>query len=352
MKYGTLIPVIALALLPLQARAQQTTLRGEPFGFVKVNIAAGTGTAKSTSLVSIPLLEEASITGNAAGFITGVAATTITSAGAGWAPGQLSAVATPHLLEITSGAAQGRMLLLSTAAANTADTVTVDAIETTRVSDLTSLGIAPGDSYKIRPVDTLKSFFGTPETSGILGGATSAVADTVTIVENGTATTYFYKTDANPPRWTRVAFGNPDASNIRISPQAGLQYARLPATPLQFIVTGKVPSGQRQAAVKNSGTTLLAPFWPVNQTLAGLSVQNLQNWTTGSSATNADTVVLTSGGQVATYFHDGSNWRRVAFGNPLANTNVVPAGASVMINKKGTAAGFTDYRQNAPYNLQ
>ncbi len=352
MNYKTLIPVIALALLPRLASAQEVSVDGEPFGFVKVNIAAGTGTAKSTSLISIPLLEEASITGKAAGLISGVTANALTATGAGWAPGELSSAATPYLLEITSGVARGRMLLLSIVTPNTADTVTVDALETARLGDLTSLGIAQGDSYKIRPVDTLSSFFGTPETTGIQGGTAAATADTATIVENGSATTYFYKTDATPPRWTRVAFGNPEASTTRISPQAGLQYARLPATPLQFIVSGTVPTGQRQVAVKNSGTTLLAPYWPVSQTLPSLAIQSLQNWATGSSASTADTVVLTSAGQVSTFFYDGSNWRRVAFGNPLANTNVVPAGASIMINKKGTAAGFTSYQQSAPYSLQ
>lgn len=347
-------PFVAATLmlsLAWSIQAEDTTLRGEPFGYVKVSIAPGTGSSKTASLISIPLLEQASITGNASGLITGVTATTITSADAGWAPGELASASEPYLLEITSGAAQGRMLLLSTATANTSDTVTVDAVETARFNDLSSLGIAHGDSYRIRPVDTLLSFFGTPQTTGVHGGVSAAAADTVTIVENGTATTYYYKTDANPPRWTRVAFGNPDASNTRISPHSGLQYSRLPATPLEFIATGTVPDGQRQVAVRNSGTTLLSSFWPVGQTLAGLSIQNLQNWGTGSSAAVADTVVMTTPAGAQTFFHDGSNWRRVAFGNPVANTNSVPVGASVMINRKGAASGFADFQQDSPYNL-
>lgn len=347
-----LLPIVAVALLPFTAPAEETTVQGEPFGYVKINIAQGTGTGKKTTLISIPLLEEASITGKATGSITALTDTTITLSGAEWIPGELSAAATPHLIEITSGAAQGRMFLLSNVQANTADTVTIDATEVTRFGDLRELGIQVSHTFKIRPVDTIKSFFGTPLTTLIQGGTSAASADTLTIVENGASSTYFYKTDASPPRWTRVVFGNPDASNTRIPPHVGVQYARLPATPLEFIVTGKVPSGQRKVAVKSSGTTILAPFWPVSQTLADLGIQNIQNWGKGSSASSADTLVLTAGGASSTYFHDGANWRRVVFGSPVSNTTAVPVGTSILVNKKGNSAGFVDYQQAAPYNLQ
>ena len=349
--------LVALSVLAMAAQGlAQTTVQGEPFGYVKINITAGTGSSKKTSLVSIPLLEEASINGNATGRITGVTSTTISASGAGWTAGELSTAATPHLIEITSGVAKGRMLLISTATASTADTVTISPEEATRVGDLTSLGIVTGsdngDTYRIRPVDTLGSFFGTPESTLILGGASANAADTITIVGNGSSATYFYNTGVTPARWSRVAIGSPDASNIPIAPYAGVQYARLANTPLEFIVTGKVPSGEREVSIKNSGTTLLAPFWPVSQTLADLAIQNMPNWGTGATAAAADTVVLSSGGSVSTFFHDGTNWRRVALGSPTANTNVVPVGASILINKKGGASGFASYEHAAPYDLQ
>ena len=347
-----------LCALPLASQGYaQTTVQGEPFGYVKINISAGTGTTKKTSLVSIPLLEEASITGKATGRITGVTATTITASGAGWTAGQLSTAATPHLIEITSGAAQGRMLLISTAAANTADTITIAPEEATRTGNLANLGIVAGaengDTYRIRPVDTLSSFFGTPETTLIRGGTSSSTADTITIVSNGQSVTYFYNTGVTPNRWSRVALGNPDASNTPLPPYAGLQYARLANTPLEFIVTGKVPSGQREVSIKNSGSTILAPFWPVSQTLAQLALQTTPNWLKSSSSSSADTIVLSSAGSLNTFFHDGSNWRRVGLGNPLANTNTVPVGASIMINKRTSGgAGYAAYENTAPYNLQ
>ena len=345
--------VLLLGLAVLEAPAQ-TVVQGEAFGYVKLNITAGTGTSKRTTLLSLPLLDEASVTGKAAGRITGVTSNTITASGAGWAAGQLSAAATPYLLEITSGNAQGRMLLVSTTAANTSDTVTIDADEITRVGNLTSLELLAGDgsNYRIRPVDTLSSFFGTPETTLIQGGSSANTADTVTIVMNGSATTYFYNTAVTPRRWARVALGSPDSSNVPLLPHAGVQYARIANTPLEFIVTGKVPTGQRKVPIRASGTTLLAPFWPVSQTLAGLGLQNTPGWASGASPATADTLVLSSGGSVNTFFHDGTNWRRTGLGSPVSNSNVVPVGTALLINRKSGATTFGTYQQSAPYNLQ
>ena len=346
---------VGAVLLIAPALAQSST-PSEPTGFARISIAAGTGTTKKTSLVSIPLLEDVTITGKSTGRITGVGANTITSTGAGWTAGALSTARAPYLLEITSGAAQGRMLLISTATANTTDTVTIDSGEAARSGDLQNLGIVTGaesgDTYRLRAVDTLGSFFGTPESTLVRGGTSANNADTITIVSNGSSQNYFYNTAANPPRWSRVALGSPDASHTPIPPYAGVQYARIANTPLEFIVTGKVPSGDREVSIKNSGVTLLAPFWPVNQTLADLGIQNTPNWTSAASAAAADTVVLSSGGSVSTFFHDGTNWKRVALSSPTANTNVVPVGASIMINKKGAAGGYASYEHVAPYNFQ
>ena len=351
------LSAVCAAALTLSAARAQTAGSELPTGFANISIAAGSGTAKKTTLLSIPLLEDVSITGKATGRITGVGATTITSTGAGWSAGQLSNPSAPYLLEITSGAAQGRILLLSTSTANTADTVTIDPSEAARTGNLTALGIVAdannGDTYRIWPADTLGSFFGTPETTGILGGSSANTADTVTLVANGSAVTYFYNTGVTPPRWSRVGLGGgTDASNVAILPFTGVQYARLAAEPLQFRVLGRMPAGQRKVAIKNAGTTLLSPYWPVSQTLSALGLQNLPGWVSSTTIAAADTVVLTSNGSVTTYYHDGNNWRRVGLGAVNSDAVVVPVGASVLINKKGTAQGFTTYEHAAPYSLQ
>ncbi len=347
---------ILTATLALPSAFAQETATTDPVGFVTVGITAGSGTAKRNTLFSVPLMETESIAGQVAGTITGVTANTISNSNAGWTPGALSQPATPYLIQITSGSAEGRLFLIASSAstggaiagtANTDSTVSVSSVDAAQV-DLTTLGIAVGtDTYKIYACDTLSSFFGTPDSTGIQGGTSAANADTVVVVSNGSASTYFYNTAAS--RWSRVFVGSPDASNVPLLPYYGVQYARLAASPLSFVVTGGVPTLPRQMAVKNSGTTLVSQFWPSDSTLATSGLSSVV--TAGASAAVADTVVLTSGGSALTYFYDGTNWRRVFVGSPLADSTPIPVGTTVQVVRKGNAAGFTTLTQNVPYSL-
>jgi len=342
--------------LPL-ARAQETATT-DPVGFVTVGITAGAGTTKKNTLFSLPLLETESIAGQVAGTITGITANTISNSNAGWTAGALSNPASPYLIQITSGAAEGRMFLISSSAAtggaisgaaNTATQVTISSLDAAQV-DLTTLGIVAGtDTYKIFACDTLSSFFGTPATTNVQGGTSSSNADTIVAVLNGSSSTYFYSTTNN--RWSRVALGSPDASNVPLLPYYGIQYSRLPATPLSFVVTGAVPTERRQVSIKNSGATMLAQYWPADSTLSSLGLQSLVGWQSGASASAADTVVLTSAGSANTYFYNGTNWKRVALGSPNADTTPIPPGTTVSINKRGSAAGYTTLSQTTPYSL-
>ncbi len=353
----SLAVLIAAGATSTSGQAQETATT-DPVGFVTVGITAGTGTAKRNTLFSLPLLETESITGQVAGTITGVTANTISNSSAAWTPGALSEPTAPYLIQITSGAAKGRLFLISSSAgtgganagtANTADTVTVSPVDAAQV-DLTTLGINLGeDSYKIYACDTLSSFFG--PASGVLGGSGASNADTVILVVNGSASTYFYNTSVSPARWSKVAFGSPSADNVPLLPYYGIQYSRLADTPLSFVVTGGVPTTDRQVEVKNSGVTLLAQYWPANSTLDSLGLQSIAGWLAGANANAADTVVLTSGGSANTYFYDGTNWRRVSFGSPLSNDVSIDVGTTVLINRKGTASGFGTLAQIPPYEL-
>ena len=335
---------------------EPTTATTAPVGFVTVGITAGTGSVKKNTLFSVPLMETEEINGQVAGTITGVTANTISNSNAGWTPGALSQPATPFLIQITSGAAVGRLFLISSSAntggaiagtANTGTTATVSSIDAAQV-DLTTLGISVGsDTYKIFACDTLSSFFGTPATSGVQGGTSASNADTIVVVVNGATSTYFYNT--NSVRWSRVFTGSPDASNVPLLPYFGIQYSRLANTALSFVVTGAVPVENRQVAIKNSGTTLLSQFWPVDSTLQSSGLSTVV--TAGATASVADTIVLTANGAALTYFYDGTNWRRVFTGSPIANTTAIPVGTTVQVVRKGSTAGFSTLTQSVPYSL-
>ena len=350
-----LVAIVATVIALPSTQAQETATT-DPVGFVTVGITAGTGTAKRNTLFSVPLLETESIAGQVAGTITGITASTISNASAGWTAGALSQPATPYLIQITSGAAEGRLFLISSSAntggavagtANTATTVTVSSIDSAQL-DLTTLGIVVGtDTYKIYACDTLSSFFGSPASTGVQGGTAPANADTILAVVNGSSSTYYYNTTSG--RWVRAVLGNPDSSNVPLLPYYGIQYARIGNTPLSFVVTGGVPTEPRKVAVKNSGSTIVSQFWPANSTLATSGLSTVV--TPGATAAVADTVVLTEGGSAATFFFNGTDWKKVVLGTPTANTNPIPVGSSIQIIRKGAASGFTTLSQAVPYNL-
>ena len=351
----SLAAVFASSVLLTGANGQ-TTATTDPVGFVTVGITAGTGSAKKNTLFSVPLMETEEIDGQVAGTITGVTANTISNSNAGWTAGALSQPATPFLIQITSGEAEGRLFLISSSAntggaiagtANTGTTVTVSSIDTTQVN-LTTLGIVSGtDTYKIFACDTLSSFFGTPATSNVQGGTTPATADTIVAFNNGAGSTYFYSTTSN--KWVRAALGNPDSSNVHVLPYFGIQYGRLANTALSFVVTGAVPTVERQMAVKNAGTTFVSQFWPTDTTLGTSGLSTVV--TSGATVSSADTVVLFANGAATTYFFNGTNWKRVALGTPNADTTPLLIGTAIQVIRKGVTPGYTTLVQDLPYNL-
>ena len=240
------------------------------------------------------------------------------------------------------------MFQVSTTVANTADTVTVSAGDQAQV-DLTTLGIANGDSFKIYPCDTLLSFFGTPAETGIQGGTNANTADTIMTIVNGAPTTFFYNTGVSPNRWSRVGPGTNDWGNTPLLPYYGIQYGRLPTNALSFISTGAVPVIGRDVAIKNSGNTLLSQYWPVESTLVSIGLQDLPGWQKNATATNSDTVMIFSGGAPTTYWNNGTNWRRVGPGTNNYDSTVIPIGTAIQVSKKGTAIGYSTFEQAPPY---
>jgi len=339
--------LVLLSVLLFSKSYSQTSFSTDPYGFVKLNLAAGSGTSRKVTLLSAPLLGSPQLVGVSNGKVTSIGSNSIISQNAGWVPGELSNPSQPHAILLTSGQEEGRAFLISTTTPNTFDTVYIDDTEFIRHGSLRSLSVSINDSFKIIPIDTLSSFFGTPESSLILGGASASLADTVTLVNNGSANSYYFNTTFS--RWSRIALGNPDASNVPILPYYGIQYSRLGATPLEFLLTGQVPVGKRVVPIKESGTTLLSQYWASDRTLNSLGLDTIVGWRTGANAASSDVVAATFGGSVNSYFYDGTNWRRVALGNPLANTTVFPLGSSLLINRKGNLTGFSKYLEQNPY---
>lgn len=347
---NTLITNILIVLIipPIGLRAESAETI--PLGAVPVTIAAGTGTARTLSTISFPLLEDASIAGQARGRITAVTTNTITNSNAGWTSGQLSTAAAPCLIQITSGSAAGRIFLISTSTASTSTTITIDPEEANLVN-LTTLGItsgASGDTYRILACDTLSSIFGTPATTGILGSTTSSTADTVQIMVSGTWNQYYYKTSA-PAGWVRIGLNIP-SNNTPIKPDTLVLFNRLGSTPINFAWLGQIPAINRQAMVRNSGLSALACGWPVAKTLGNSGIESIPGWIKSAQSSTADIVQILVSGTWNQYFHNGTQWVRVGLPVP-SNNQVIESSSGFLINKKGVTSGAGTLSQTTPYSL-
>ena len=340
-----------MSLLLGAASARAETVVSPPIGLLTITVAPGTGTAKQVTNVSFPLAPQfVPIQGRTVGKVTAIGANTVTDSAAGWAPGGLSSASSPFLLRFLSGAAQGLTLVISTQTANTATTLTIDPSYSAGVN-LTTLGIVAGDTFELMPADTLLTFIGTPLSSGVVGGQTATEADTIRIF-TGTWNTYFYK--INPggfDGWVRNTFGLPNANNVIIPPDALISYERIGTAPFVFNFDGRVPVTTRRVAVSRQVVTPLGSGWPMDRTLQQLGVKDLPLWVSGASATAADTLSYSTSTGTRVYFYNGTNWRRSAFGNPVADSEVIPAGSGFIVTRVNPQSGVSILAQPLPYNL-
>lgn len=334
-----LLTILSLAASESSSRAQGTnSVSTTPVGFVTINISAGTGTTRKSSLVSVPLLTW-DTTLPSRGTVSSVkdsktivftTSNTSDSGSAVLPQGSLSNPASPFLVRFVSGDAEGHMLLVSTTTPNTTTELTLADPHDSNLN-LAQMGVKPGDKFSIHPCDTLLSFFGTPQSTGIRGGTSAVNADNITMIFNGSASTYFYSTSLN--RWARVGLGNPNANNTPILPYYGIQYGRLDPTPLQLIAIGEVPTGKRKVKIRANGSTLLASYWPVDTTLASSPIRGIPSWRVGANTTLADRISLVINGSSSSFFHNGSSWRRVSLGNPLGDNQTFPLAGATMLSK-------------------
>jgi hypothetical protein len=335
---------LSMMLLPLLASVAQAQVTTDPVGFMQVNIAPGSSGSRALTVLSFPLLNASGITGATAGQISSVTSTTISDSSAAWAAGELSVAATPKIIRITGGNAKGRTFLISSTPANTSTGLTLADTET---SDLTTLGIVAGDTYKIYDCQTLSSLFGTPATFAFLGNTASDTADNVLILIDGAWNTFYYNTTNS--RWTQKVFGSPNATNQAIKPESAILFNRLGTGALSLVLTGAVPTTYRSDPVQKAGLTCLANNWPTDVTLLASGIQNIPNWKSNASSASADQVLLLIDGAWNTFWWNGTNWRQKVFGNPVSDTQVISAGTGILLSKVATAPADSLLTQGPPY---
>lgn len=299
----------ASRFLRLKVTSMESMATSNPEGRVTVTLSQTTG---SDGALSFPLNAViGSISGRHAGFITAVGANTLSSSVAGWSASQLAQAATPYWLRITSGAAEGRMFLVT---ANTSTQLTLD----TEGVDLTSLGIVAGsDSYELFRAATLASSFPT----GKLLSGTSSTGDLLKLHAGGSNWLCYYHDGTN---WRSSAGVLSD--NVVIRPNHGWHITRRGAT-MPLVMVGRAPTTCSWAAVSR-GTRTYVSLLPVPNTLGEMEWQTLPAWT------SSDLVQQWNGSTWISYYYDGTHWRQQGqSGVDCDNTIITKPGLPVMFNR-------------------
>jgi hypothetical protein len=347
----------------------QTTATTDPVGFVTVTAVGGSGGAKRSTLISLPLLDvDGALTNGASGVISSVTSNSIVVTNANWTPGALSQPAAPFVVQIASGAAAGSMFLVAANAttagasggasfANTSSNLFISSLDLTRYgNNLSNAGVSAGDGFKLFACDTLSSAFGAPGatnggTNSIQGGTNAASADNVVVTVNGTPTTYYYNTTS--AQWVRSPI-NSAAGNVALVPNYGVSFNRQSSNSFSFVLTGQVPVTNRIVSIRNGGSTVLAQYWPTASTLNSLGLQNLPNWVKGTNQATTDNVIINTSGTPLTYYYFSNGvttqWRRFPLPNSQDNVSI-PVGAAVTVVKRAATNTFTNLVQTIPYNL-
>jgi hypothetical protein len=290
-------------------------------------------TAREASMAFPMLVSVGTVTGHPAGVISSVGATTLDDEQAGWAAGAFSQPETPYIVRITSGAAAGRVLSVSTTQANTATRLNF-----TFAVDLTTLGIVAGtDTYEIVPADTLASLFPT----GTLLSGTATTADLLRLW-NGTALITYYHDGVN---WRRQGAGIAD--NVVVRPDQAWMLARRGAS-RSFVTYGTVPSVAAAVDIAKSASNQFA-LLPLRRTFAQAALQNnLPGWASNSATPTAgDYVSVWNGTAWINYYYNGTTWRRQGAGDASSIVLFEP-GRPVMIVRP-TGSGRAVFKQTATY---
>jgi uncharacterized protein (TIGR02597 family) len=218
--------------------------------------------------------------------------------------------------------------------------------------------VGSGCTYKIYPHWTVGKLFGATNNVGLLGSTSSATADTIQIwnlAHQGYTTTYYYKTGGfGGSGWRSTASTSINVSNAVLYIDDGILIARRGATDVPIKVVGNVKLGSTISTIASNAITIIGNVYPAGQALArsglytGSATNGLLGSTSSATADNLQIWVPGNQGYTVTYYYKtggfgGVGWRSTASTSADASTNVIPAGASVLVLRRPGNPAFNWY---------
>ena len=191
-------------------------------------------------------------------------------------------------------------------------------------------------------------------------GSSAGQADNVLLFnqKNQTWDTFFN----NGTHWRQSGNLNPNLDNTVVLPDRGIFILRRSTSANNLTFLGTVPSTSEKTDIPGVGSTFVSTRFPVDLTLggAGTTALNLQtqvaNWQTGTSASQADNVLLwnaTNKTWDTFYFSSSTNhWRQSGNLDPDIDDKVVPIGSAMFILRRSSSSGISPtFTKTLPYTL-
>jgi hypothetical protein len=322
-----------------------------PLGLTTYSFPAG----NSTSFISFPLYPAPLFNGYASQNAT---AQTVTVVGVSAATGTLTSTLSPAFALVTSGNAttgqQGRSMritanVLTSVGQQPANVLTLDTTDNTPASTSTplngpSFSIMEGDKVQVFQGYTLSTLFGNSAATlrFVQGGATSALADTVSIFNIRTRKfdQYFFNTTANA--WNLVGGGTANAGNVIVYPESAPQITRKTTAQASVAgLTGSVPIVPPSVKTLGGTITYTSFRMPIQMLLSqltgALSPQGFTPNTSFLTATGLGVYGLNSG--TPGLFYLNGTWF-TSSGQPAGTVQIFPSSAQAIVNRNsaGTVA--------------
>lgn len=315
------------SLTSLCLTAQTTTVETDPFGFVKLDIAAN-----GYTFIGTPLINESSFVGAA----VSVSATDVTFNADSFTAGEFDQVVIDtenvpqYIFEVTSGTDVGVMIPI---VSNTTDTLTLN--------EDVSAYVSAGTTGQVRALHTLDSLF--PDGEPLNTSSSPASADQVLIFdyEKQTSESYFYYSFLGTEEWRSGVVPN------------GLR-SILPNESVYIIRRGEATSVTFSGSVKMDdavidifpGYNFVPNPYPIAYSLDLSNLytgDSLTGLASGSSPASADEVIIyDSNATPTTYFYYSflgtDEWRSGS--NPSGDVEI-PVGGAIMINRKAPRNSFS-----------
>lgn len=333
------LAALAAALLAAPGVQAQTTATTDPVGFMTINLPVGSDTIVAAPLSKAPVFQ---------GAVTSLSGFVVTVTGANF--GDLTT--SPHYLQAVTGAQAGMIFDI---ASNTADTITLVN------NGVTPTGLSAGTTFKVVPYWTLGTLFPatdqgvsfTPSAS-TLGNArrTQILFPSVvgTGINRAAASTFFFVTNSS---WRSTTNSGVSADSTAILPDSYI-IVRNPtnaATGLKLTVAGSVNTAPMAVQLDRLSTgandNYVSVSRPTDQTLNDLGLISSGAFTPSASTlgnARKDQLLIFNNASIginkaasATYYYltnlTTQGWRSTTDGSTDAGTNVIPAGAGVVIRK-------------------